>query len=442
MIAPDLFDRPHPLLPASCDVAVVGGGPAGLAAATRLRALGAGSVLVLDREPEAGGIPRHCGHYPFGLREVHRLMKGPDYARRLVTDALAAGVEIHTGVTVVRLESGPALALTTADGPCRLQARAVLLATGARETSRAGRLIGGDRPLGVLSTGALQAMVYLGHRAPFRRPLILGTELVSFSAILTCRHQQIRPAGMVEARTRPTAFRLAPLLPRLLGIPVWYRTEVVAIHGRQRVEGVTLRTASPGGPERAWTVEADGVIVSGGFTPESTLVRHGLLAVDPATGGPVVDQFGATSEPGIHAAGNLLRPIETAGWSWREGYTIAEVIARRLSAASSHAPATLSGSARRQLTVSGRAPEIRYVMPQRLTLPPMGSAEWDPDGFGALQVRVTRSCRGKLTVRQGGRMLWRRPVRAVPEQRLLIPLAPLLPQITDNEIIVSLEETA
>jgi len=103
-------------LPREVDVAVVGGGPAGLAAATRLRERGIGSVAVLDRESEAGGIPRHCGHYPFGMREVHRVLRGPDYARRLVARAESAGVDLYRSTTVVGIAAGPRLTHSTNAG--------------------------------------------------------------------------------------------------------------------------------------------------------------------------------------------------------------------------------------------------------------------------------------------------------------------------------------
>ena len=180
-------------LPDHTDVLIIGGGPAGLAAATVLAANH--RVTVLEREQNAGGIPRHCGHYPFGLREFHRLMKGPDYARALVGRASGAGVQIFTGVDVVRLLPGPSVIVTSNDGLAEIKARRVLVATGVRESSRAQRLIGGEKPGGVLSTGALQGLVYLEGKRPFRRPVILGTELVSFSAIMTCDHAGIRPCA-------------------------------------------------------------------------------------------------------------------------------------------------------------------------------------------------------------------------------------------------------
>ncbi len=156
----------------NAEVLVIGAGPAGLAAATRLKSLGIPNVVVVDREQQAGGIPRHCGHPPFGMREFGRVLTGPAYARRLVEQAQHAGVELRLGCSVVAIDHEGEIAVTCASdrGLFKIVAKRVILATGVRETSRAARLISGDRPLGVLNTGALQAYAYLRDMTPFRRP--------------------------------------------------------------------------------------------------------------------------------------------------------------------------------------------------------------------------------------------------------------------------------
>ncbi|MDX5349215.1 MAG: FAD-dependent oxidoreductase, partial [Paracoccaceae bacterium] len=216
------------------EIIVVGAGPAGLSAAAALARAGR-RVTVLEREAEAGGIPRHCGHSPYGLREFRRLMSGPAYAARLRDTALAAGATIRTGTTVTALLPGGRVEVTDEAGPATLSAKAVLLAMGVRETSRAARLIGGEKPGGVINTAALQGLVYLNRQRPFRRPVILGTELVSFSALLTCRHAGIRPVAMVEPGSRITAWGASRWLPRVLGVPLRLQTEIARIRGRTRV---------------------------------------------------------------------------------------------------------------------------------------------------------------------------------------------------------------
>jgi thioredoxin reductase len=410
-------------LPETCDVAVVGSGPAGLGAATALAETGV-DVVVLEREATAGGIPRHCGHPPFGLREFGRILKGPGYARRLVERARAAGARIVAPASVVALGPGGAVEITTPGGPAMLRARAVLLATGVRETSRAGRLIGGTKPAGVLNTGALQGLVYLAGQAPFRRPVVLGTELVSYSALLTCRKAGIAPVAMVEPGPRPVAWQFARGLPWLLGIEQHFGTEVEAVHGRDRVEGVTLRRG-----ERRWTIEADGLLVTGGFRPEAALLHEAGLAVDPRTGGPVVDSFGRCSDPAYFAAGNLLRPVETAGWSWAEGVAVAGHIRRGLAGGLPDPAAAIP------LEVVGDG--LKYALPQRLF--PLGGSP-----AGVIQLRVRRPVRGYLSLRLGGREIWARRLKALPERRLTVPLAGLHQAATalpeGHSIAIHLEE--
>ena len=129
------------------DVAIVGAGPAGLTAATQLAATGL-NIVVLERESHAGGIPRHSDHLGYGMRDMHTFINGPTYARRLVAGATAAGADIRTTAMVTGWTEGQ-LDITSPRGRSRLQARAVILATGARERPRSARMIPGDRPAGV-----------------------------------------------------------------------------------------------------------------------------------------------------------------------------------------------------------------------------------------------------------------------------------------------------
>jgi NADPH-dependent 2,4-dienoyl-CoA reductase/sulfur reductase-like enzyme len=387
-----------------CDVLVVGGGPAGLAAATELRRLGSGRVVVVEREPSAGGIPRHCDHYPFGVREFGRLLRGPRYALRLVDAAIRAGVEIRTRVSVIALRPGPLVEVTTPEGTAAIRPRRVLLATGVREASRAARLIGGTKPGGVLTTGALQGLVHLEGLTPFHRPVVAGTELVSFSALLTCRQAGIRPVAMIERGARPVARWPAALLPRLLGIPLLLGTDVVAVDGESTVAAVEVRDRT-GATRR---IEADGLLVTGAFLPEASLLRASHLAVDPASGGPAIDQYGRCSDPAYFAAGNLLRPVETAGWSWREGRRVAAAMVDSLTGGLPDPAST------RTVSTSGDA--LRYVVPQRISEGPAGP----PHQY--FQLRVHRAARGDLVATADGAEVYRRSVDLLPERRILVPV--------------------
>ena len=170
---------------------IIGAGPAGLTAARTLRDNGVRDVLVLERAPVAGGLPRHCGHSGWGVFDFRRILTGPSYAKRLI--AAARGVEIMADATVTRIEPQGRIEISTQAGVEKLEARTILIATGIRETPRSARLVAGARPLGITTTGAFQDMVYVGGMRPFSRPVIVGTELVSFSAVLTARHAGFVP---------------------------------------------------------------------------------------------------------------------------------------------------------------------------------------------------------------------------------------------------------
>jgi thioredoxin reductase len=249
---------------------IIGGGPAGLSAARTLAKAGHADVLVLERNPEAGGLPRFAGHLGWGVLDFHRLWSGPTYARKLV--AAARDVEIRTNASVTALLPGGGVEVSTPAGLEQLRARTVLLAAGIREMPRGARLLSGTRPWGVVSTGAFQEMVYAGGIRPFQRPVIIGTELVSFSAIMTARHAGIRPVAMLEEAPRITARRPGDWIARhVLGVPVHTGTRLVAIEGNPRVEAVLVEHA---GQQRR--IACDGVILSGRFVPEAALARAGM----------------------------------------------------------------------------------------------------------------------------------------------------------------------
>ena len=404
------------------EVIVVGAGPAGLSAATALRRGGAGRVVVLDREPEPGGIPRHCGHPPYGLREFGRVMTGPAYARRVVAEARAAGVDIRCATSVVSVETGGRLTVTSDAGVETLAARMILLSTGVRERPRAARLLGGTKPGGVMSTGTLQGLVYLEGRTPFERPVVLGTELVAFSALLTCRHAGIRPVAMIEPGPATVSRWPSGWLPRLMGVPLRLDTRLTRIEGRDAVEAVVVE--GPGGTER---IATDGVIVSGEFLPEATLVRSSHLAFDRRSGGPRVDQWGRTSDPVVFAAGNVLRPVETAGWSWREGRAIARAMLRALDGGLPD-PAGL-----RDIEIAGDV--LRFVVPQRV-----GPGTVAP-ALPQLQMRVREAVRGRLVLTDAaGEVVSRAGIGARPERRVRMPL-PALEGAADGPLTLRLERT-
>ncbi|OLT23223.1 pyridine nucleotide-disulfide oxidoreductase [Actinomadura sp. CNU-125] len=305
-------------------VAIVGGGPAGLRTAAELARSVPGPTLVLEREQEAGGIPRHCGHTGFGLRDLHRVLTGPAYARRMVRGAERAGAEIRTGAMVTGWSPDGGLEVTAPDGLFEVHADAVVLATGARERPRTARLVPGDRPDGVYTTGHLQNLVHLHHRRPGRRAVVVGSELVSWSAVLTLREAGCRTVLMTTERPRGEAYALLPLAGRAgLRVPLRTRTRVTRIIGKGRVEAVQIEDAVSG---RRWNVPCDTVVFTGDWIPDNELARSAGLELSPGTLGPAVDGALRTSRPGVFAAGNMLHPVDTADIAALDGAHAARTV--------------------------------------------------------------------------------------------------------------------
>ena len=403
--------------PELCDVAIVGGGTAGLALGAELKRQGVEKVVILEREQEAGGIPRHCGHFPFGLREYGRLQKGPDYARRNVAEAERLGVDIRAGITVTKLLPDAELETSSDDGPGRIKAQRVVLATGVREASRAQRFIGGDRPGGVISTAALQGMAYLKHIKPFERPVILGSELVSFSAINTCRHLGIKPVAMLEEQDRIIAQELFRLYLYLNGIALHAGVTQPRIVGGERVEALDF-VDRHGNKQR---IECDGVIMSGRFRPEAALLNASHVAVDPGSGGPSIDQYGRCSDPSYYSAGNLLRPVETSGFCWREGVVTAKRIAADL--------AGQLGAGEGFLRLRSADPALHFVLPQRLS-----RAELDSGMGGKMQLAVHEPVNGRLVALEQGREIWSARIKSRQGRRIQYDLEGICRARPDHDV--------
>lgn len=291
-------------------VVVIGAGPAGLAAALELRRRGVPDVLVLEREAEAGGIPRHAQHQGFGLRDLRRPLSGPRYARRYAELATAAGAKLRTETMVTAWSPGGALELTGPAGRETLDPEAVVLATGCRERPRPARLVPGSRPDGVITTGTLQQLVYLKGQQPGTRALVVGAEHVSFSALLTLAHGGARAVGMITELPRHQSLALFRAGATLrFRAPLWTRTALSAIHGRPRVEEVELTDIDSGAQRR---LACDTVVFTADWIPDYELAVMAGLAMDAGTRGPVVDAALRTSRPGVFGAGNLLHGAETA----------------------------------------------------------------------------------------------------------------------------------
>jgi thioredoxin reductase len=379
------------------DVAVVGAGPAGLAAATELRRTGVGSVLVIDREAEAGGIPRHAAHQGFGLRDLRRVMSGPRYARRRTELALAAGAELRLRAQVTGWTDDGELEITEPGGRSALAARAVVLATGCRERPRSARLVPGSRPPGVMTTGMLQQLVYLNRERVGSRAVVIGAEHVSFSALLTLRHGGARTVAMATERPRHESFALFRAGAALrFRTPLRTRTAITAIHGTERVESVELTDLDSGRTEE---IPCDLVVFTADWIPDHELAVLGGARLDPGTQGPVVDAGLRTTRPGVFAAGNVLRGAETADAAALEGREVAASVAEYLGHGT-WPPA--------RVAVSCEAP-LRWVIPNSVAADGATQAPQRPFLLRAAE----RLRQADLVIAQDGRTLERIRLRRV-----------------------------
>lgn len=371
------------------DVLVVGAGPAGLSAARELACRNAGRILVIDRDDAAGGLPRFCHHIGFGLEYAHRIYSGPDFVQHLLGELEATSVSIETGTTMISVGQGPVVQVAGPRlGYAELRPRAVVIATGIREASRGNRMIPGVRPeQGVLTTGMLQQLVSRGVPLPawMRDVVVVGSEHVSISAILTARRAGLRVRSMIEDEPRVRSWRAAGALASLGGAKILTSTSVVQIDGSSdRIEGLIVE-----GPRGTASIPCDAVLFSADWCPEISALQGGPIEISPGSGGVVVDQAQRTSVEGVFAAGNVLRGVETSGRSALEGQRAGILAATFL---------TGSLSGRQGSQVQSVSSADAFVVPQRWDrefIAPEGVKTWKPTlrfrrGVRAESVEVLR----------------------------------------------------
>src|SRR5258708_10649993 len=291
------------------DVLIVGAGPAGLAAAIELRRLGVGKVLAVDRERQAGGIPRHSNHIGFGVADMHRFMTGPAYAARYVRLAEQHGVDLRTETTITHWQDGTYLSATSPDGLMTIEAKAVVLATGCRERPRAARLVPGSRPQGIFTTGMLQSVVYMQHQPVGKHSIVIGAEHVSISAVLTLKHAGADVVALVTDLPRhQTFFQYKIVSTDRYRVPIYTDMKLTRIIGHGRVEAVELTHVLDGSLRQ---IACDTVVFTGDWIPDYELAFYGGLINDPKSKAPSVNQRLQTSRKGVFAAATPHPPPQT-----------------------------------------------------------------------------------------------------------------------------------
>jgi thioredoxin reductase len=393
-------------------VLIVGAGPAGLAAAHALASQGIGNILVIDRDDAPGGLPRFCHHPGFGLEYARWPHTGAGFARRLLRDIAGADVRIACRTTLLSLRPGPEAEIVGPSLGLRwLRPRAVIVATGIRESSRGNLAVPGARAeAGILTTGQLQQMVARKVALPkhMQSVIVVGTEHVAFSALWTARQAGLRVTAMIGREDRIMSFALFGALARLCGATVLTGSSIREIEA----QGGAVVAAIVDTPQGTRRLPADGVIFTAGWLPETAALAGGPVVLDPATGGPQIDQAMRTSSPGIFAAGNVLHGVESSGWCAKEGRHAGDMVARFLRG-------EIGGE--RTGTPLTLAPEIQFAVPQ----------VWSSDpaiqpGAAALplNLRMARDVLNRrLILKAGEAAMWSGPPRRLLRKRRIL-LAP------------------
>ena len=293
------------------DLVIVGGGPAGLAAAASAKDHGIDSILIIERDKELGGILNQCIHNGFGLHTFKEELTGPEYASRFIDMVLDRGIEYKLNTMVMDISADKKVtAMNREDGMFEVQAKAVILAMGCRERSRGALNIPGYRPAGIYSAGTAQRLVNMEGYMPGKEVVILGSGDIG---LIMARRMTLEGAKVkVVAELMPYSGGLKRNIVQCLNdfdIPLKLSHTVVDIEGKNRVEAVTIAEVGPDrkpipGTEERYT--CDTLLLSCGLIPENELSKSAGVALNPVTSGPVVNDSLETNIEGIFACGNVL----------------------------------------------------------------------------------------------------------------------------------------
>ena len=293
------------------DLVIVGGGPAGLAAAVSARDNGIESILIIERDKELGGILHQCIHNGFGLHTFKEELTGPEYASRFAEQVYERKIEYKLNTMVMDISANKIVtAMNREDGMFEIQAKAVILAMGCRERSRGALNIPGYRPAGIYSAGTAQRLVNMEGYMPGKKVVILGSGDIG---LIMARRMTLEGAEVkVVAELMPYSGGLKRNIVQCLddfGIPLKLSHTVVDIEGKERVEAVTIAEVGPDRkpiPGTEIRYECDTLLLSCGLLPENELSRSAGVELSPVTSGPIVNDSLETSIDGVFACGNVL----------------------------------------------------------------------------------------------------------------------------------------
>lgn len=397
------------------EVIIIGGGPAGLAAAVELYKKGIHDILIIEREKMLGGILRQCIHDGFGLTRFKETLSGPEYAQRFIDEVLKLNIEYITDTTVLSITKEKEITTTSREGLLKYQANAVILTMGCRERTRGALAIPGERPTGVFTAGTAQSYINLHNTMVGKDVVILGSGDIG---MIMARRMALEGANV------KAVFEILPYpsgLPRNIeqclndyNIPLYLSHTVTEIHGKSRLTGITVSQVDNQlkpipGTEKNYT--CDTLILSVGLIPENELSISAGVELDSRTKGAIVDENYQTSTEGIFAAGNALHVHDLVDFVSLEAANLADAVNMYVKAKS------LSTS---NISISTSS-SISYTVPQTIS----GTKNFE------LYMRVKKPHRDcNIQIIQDGKVIKSVQLKkAIPAEMIKIPV--------NNELIKS-----
>ena len=374
------------------DLIIIGGGPAGLAAAVAARDNGIESIMILERESRLGGILRQCIHNGFGLQRFKESLTGPEYANNFIREVEKRHIGYMTDTTVISLSKEKVVTVVSPEGVAELQAKAVILAMGCRERSRGALNIAGTRPAGIYSAGTAQKYVNIMGYMPGKRIVILGSGDIG---LIMARRMTLEGAKVLAvAEIMPYSSGLKRNIKQCLedfNIPLYLSHTITEIEGDKRVTGVTVSKVDENRkpiPGTEMHFDCDAVLFSVGLIPENELTKNADIPLSKGTRGAVVYDNRETEVEGVFACGNVLHVHDLVDFVSEES----EIAGRAA------ADYILNGEKQRDTLATVAGDNVSYVLPQL--------ADKNAKPFVKLFFRVRKEIRNaKIVVRSGDKIL-------------------------------------